>query len=366
MNLKDDNPMSGLDEFQQLFAQAEQSYGKGEYIPVDGYPSFSQMAGIALPRGYFVVDVEDVERFSSGVRMTLISSKGMLPTGRSGQYVSLKIAKDDADSPYISTVKAYFCRYPEAKRWNVWIPAAVAEQCPDLRDAQAGARLLASRPMGEFGYNDLRDGRRVVGVCRPSTVAPFLAMADGIAKGRYDFCMEVHCVGTDKDVRQWAETTPGQGVAWHWHAEGALPSAMLHYRVGDSVFVALYDANDVNGEMVKAIDAERKFVRCERCYPATQALDVSRICHVKVRCFAGEYTIVGVKGQRLVDALERAHIAVQSRCLDGQCGWCKCRLLSGAVDVLPHDAMRAADKVNGSIHACAVLLKEDIEIAIDY
>lgn len=82
--------------------------------------------------------------------------------------------------------------------------------------------------------------------------------------------------------------------------------------------------------------------------------------------FRGEtYEITCREGERLSDAFLGAGIPSEIRCSDGECGYCRCRLLDGEVSSLTSEDKRtAADRIYGYIHPCSVTPVSDITVEV--
>jgi ferredoxin len=64
-------------------------------------------------------------------------------------------------------------------------------------------------------------------------------------------------------------------------------------------------------------------------------------------------------------AMERANLAPPSECRSGECGYCRARLISGDVYIVPDgDGRRVADKHYGYVHACASYPLSNLEVTI--
>jgi ferredoxin len=75
--------------------------------------------------------------------------------------------------------------------------------------------------------------------------------------------------------------------------------------------------------------------------------------------------IPAVAGETALVAMERANLAPPSQCRSGECGFCRSRLVSGDVYVVPDgDGRRAADKKLGFIHPCSSYPVSDLELNV--
>ena len=70
-------------------------------------------------------------------------------------------------------------------------------------------------------------------------------------------------------------------------------------------------------------------------------------------------------GQSLMDAMERSGVGASFRCRSGECGWCRTRLISGEVYVVPaSDGRPEGDRANGWIHPCGTFPLSDVTLEL--
>lgn len=69
--------------------------------------------------------------------------------------------------------------------------------------------------------------------------------------------------------------------------------------------------------------------------------------------------------ETVLTALERAGLAPPSLCRSGECGWCRSKLVSGEVFVVPDgDGRRLADRRFGWIHPCSSYPLGNLELRV--
>ena len=361
MNLEDNNPMSGMEQFMQLFADAERFYMQGEATPLEACPPLNKVADVAVPKGYFATRVAEIHRETGYCTLCLVR-EGPLPVGKSGQYTSLKVVRTVDGIAYPGTYAAYLMSAGEAL-WVVYLP-----DTPVLHDYLAGltvgATVEVSRPLGDFGYNPLRDSREVVALCAEDSVAPILSVAIAVALGKYPCRLTVHCYGPFgqymRDLLDNAADT-GTGVGVVYHDDSAAPA----YTRGNTVMVAVGKGSAYLYDLAVSMTDDPKYLRVVRC-AEDEPRPYGAPCVVRVHCFDGDHVLDARVGECLVDVLECSRVAVETRCRNGECGWCRVRVVQGDYDSLPHAKPRQADVMYGYVHACRVILKGDMEIAIEY
>ena len=212
-----------------------------------------------------------------------------------------------------------------------------------------GKRLTGISFEGNFFYSRLRDGNRICVL----TDYNALPVIHSIASKNCDTEMTVYIFG--KDVRSFRNLnlTP--------------VSQLPDFENTCSIYICGSD------EFCKKIQAE---VSLSGCTPvslrilslgAKEENPLSQTVHkCKVICKGKEYEIRCIEGEKLLRALENADVPVNGRCGNGECGYCRSRLLEGKVRQLTHmnDRRTAADVIYGYIHPCCVTPESDITIEI--
>lgn len=206
---------------------------------------------------------------------------------------------------------------------------------------------------GKMTYSGIRDKRRVA------------VITDGIALP----CARSLAEGIKKEYQ-------GSFVSLYYRADGAFSRAVLC----DTSEIEVSELSDkgisADGDTSVFICGKTDF--CEKIAEmfSFTNLRIHRFDTIreyksesrhKVRViFRGEKTELDCfEGVRLSSALLGAGIPSEIRCSDGECGYCRCRLLSGDIKLLTaSDKRQAADIKYGYIHPCSVTPVTDIEIEL--
>ncbi len=118
----------------------------------------------------------------------------------------------------------------------------------------------------------------------------------------------------------------------------------------------------------KYADYFKKRYRNIRCHPVNtvREYDGGMNHTVKVLYRGDTFDTICREGERLSTALMRAGIPADIRCSDGECGYCRCRLLSGETNSLicTGDKRTGADVKYGYIHPCSVTPASDISVEL--
>ena len=354
MKLKDNDPFNGMQEFQETFVKAENIYNSGAYAPLDPYPSLSKTANKSLPRGYFTVTVEKKVERDGFVVLTLVG--GELPVGRSGQYTSIKVSKKGG---YASSFPAYFVNYPSSDAWKVFIPKQ--EELTDfVNSVVEGGELSVTRPRGDYGYNVFRDAKKAYALVTEDTVAPVLSMLDGIKKGKYDFDLTVNFFGKIDPYLASELGKVGGKVNYYDSVKDCLPD----YKGYETVYAPISSQKEVNA-LARSLTAEPKYLREIVLFEPIKKIENAKECKIVVHAFDNEYVLSARQGEKLIDVLERSNVKIESRCRNGECGWCRVLVKKGSVSTAGSKP-RAADTTFGYVHACRAVINGDLEIRIDY
>ena len=261
-----------------------------------------------------------------------------------------------------------------------------------LDNWEAGTRVVASGPLGDFTYEPLRDAKTVIGIAGGSGITPFYAFARAIAEGDEDFDLILLYGSRTKadavfapEIVEIAKTTPRVKLVQVLSdekkkgcASGFITAKLIRKYAPEgedySVFLcgpqAMY--RFVDKELEK-LGLRKKFIRHEvfgeyfhpeedEAYPKEAPKGPFT---VKVRQCGKEYTISCAAGTSLLRAMEAAGIVAPSDCRSGKCGYCHSRLVSGDVYVPEAvDGRRMGDKDYGYIHPCITFPLSDVEIEV--
>ena len=92
---------------------------------------------------------------------------------------------------------------------------------------------------------------------------------------------------------------------------------------------------------------------------------LNKFYQLKVNYFGGNTQIIANSNDSILVSLEKSGIIAPSKCRSGECGFCRSKLISGEVFIVPDgDGRRAADKKLGFIHICSSYPISDLEIEL--
>jgi ferredoxin-NADP reductase len=324
------------------------------------------------------------------------SGTSTLPPFRAGQYLSLKTTVNGTGitRPYSLSSAPYEARgeggfYEITLRrvedgfltpyaWDCW---------------QAGTTLVSSGPTGTFYYEPLRDARKIVGLAGGTGITAFRSMARQIAYGDLDaellllYGSDVEDILFYDELQQLERDADGKLRVVHvlsceplslQGCEQGFISADLMRKYADvensSFFAcgpqAMYRFLD--DELAKLNVSPRRARRepfgqvhdVASCpgYPAQTADQTFKLA---VHVGGASHETSARAAESLLVAMERANLAPPSQCRSGECGFCRSRLESGDVFVVPDgDGRRAADRTYGFVHPCSSFPLSDVELDV--
>ncbi|MDD4120501.1 MAG: iron-sulfur cluster-binding domain-containing protein [Clostridia bacterium] len=313
---------------------------------------------------------------------------------RAGQYVSLRLRIGDSvfTRPYSissspnDSLKGFYSisiKGTDEGFFSKWA----------LDNWKEGDSIEVSSPEGNFYYEPIRDARFVTGICGGSGVTPFLSMAKAIAEGEEDFnltllygsCKECDILFKNEFERLEKLANGKLKIVYVLSDEkkdnfenGFITSTLIKkYSAKDSpysVFIcgpqAMY--NFVSKE-ISSLNIPQKYVRRElfgevkriemvNGYPVEH---LNKFYQLKVNYFGGNTQIIANSNDSILVSLEKSGIIAPSKCRSGECGFCRSKLISGEVFIVPDgDGRRAADKKLGFIHICSSYPISDLEIEL--
>ncbi len=246
-----------------------------------------------------------------------------------------------------------------------------------------GTAVKTSAPEGNFYYEPLRDAKTVVGIAGGCGITPFLSLAGAIVDGAEDAEL-VLLYGCRKEeeilfknkfawIQAKCQKVKVVYVLSDSDEEGfehGFISAELIKKYAPSIYSVFVCGP---GEMYQFVAEELKKLHLEKKYIRFELFEANTIDAGKTETFSCRASVSGAEtkviscrsDESVLVALERAGIRAPSRCRSGECGFCRCRLVSGDVFIPPEtDGRRKADLKFGYLHPCCSYPKGDIEIRL--
>lgn len=321
------------------------------------------------------------------------STKKALPFFRAGQYLSIKTSVDGTSitRPYTissspNDTLAGFYEITLRKKEGGFLTGYAFSSWKE------GTRLTASSPSGFFYHERLRDSADILALAGGSGITPFRSMLKDIIENNRNLRITL-IYGTRSpddiifgaELRELSKKAP-EKIAVHvvcsepdscWEGPtGFLNAECIRNIAGDlkdkTVFICgpqlMYSMLE---NELKTFGLPARRIRREVMgeiadvtgipgYPNELA---SKTFTITVRSKGSRKDIPALATETVLVALERAKFAPPSQCRSGECGWCRTRLIRGAVFVNPeNDGRRAADTGYGYFHPCSSYPVSDIEI----
>ena len=367
----------------------------------NGPDPVNQLAEQLHPGRQYLTIAEVVDETHSTRSFKLVadparSANGLAPF-RAGQYLSLKVVVDGASitRPY-SIASAPYEALDREGHYQITI-----RREPDgflthhIWDHwAAGTRIESSGPCGTFYYEPLRDAPQITGLAGGSGATPFRSMAREIAYGGLDAELLLLYGSSDEDdivfyeeFKALEEEAPDKVQVVHVLScdEVSLAGCEQGFITADTIrkyadlerssfFVcgpqAMYSFVE---QELATLGLPRRRIRREvfgtpkdiRQSPGYPQEAGDRVHQVTVQIGGARTQVPAQASEPVLVALERANLRPPSQCRSGECGFCRARLVSGKVYILPDsDGRRAADKKFGYLHPCAAYPLSDLEISI--
>ena len=241
-----------------------------------------------------------------------------------------------------------------------------------------GTKVNVSDPIGTFTYEPLRDEKQVIAIAGGSGITPFVSLAHAVADGDEDCELVIlYSCHTKDDVLFKEELDRLQSscdkikvVYVISSEEGHINADIIKkYATKEpfSVFVCgpqrMYTG--INEEL-KKFNLKRKHIRFEAHEENIVSTNSkTSMCMITVLCRGSKISFEGMCDKTILRNLEENHITPPTRCRNGECGFCRSRLISGEVYVSENiDKRRKADIDHGYIHPCCTYPVGDIVIEV--
>lgn len=262
-----------------------------------------------------------------------------------------------------------------------------------LNTWRKGTEIIASAPFGQFYHQQIRDAKKIIGICDNFGVSPFLSMAEAVADGSlnsdltliYSARKQNETIMAER-LNELAENNSHFRVVYVFSDEhifkcerGFVTKSLIEKYATSakySIFVSgtqtLY--NRVAPQIAE-LKLENKYIRFASNgqieNPAVlpdfpqDAKDKTFLC--KVMHNGKNIATVPCKAtETLLVSLERDGVGVPSLCRSGECGFCRSKLLKGNVFIPSGiDSRRLADSSHGVIHPCCSYPMSDLTIVLN-
>lgn len=320
--------------------------------------------------------------------------EGQLPVFQSGQYASfrLKIEKSILTRPY-SISSAPWEALGENGFFEITVRRNRSYLVPDylFDQVKVGDVLDGSLAFGSFYWEPLRDSKNIVALAGGSGIAPFHSMAKEIAYGKMKDCRltilygsmkandivlkdELDRIAADCDRVKIVHVLSDEP---DWPGEkGFLSREIIEKYAGDDPTYFFCGPFPMYRFVAKTMEEMSVARRRFRCDVINNPADVTLLPGYPEGAEERTYQITVLRGvqqdvitasgrESVAVALERAAIAVDTHCRNGECGFCRSQLVSGDVFVSPlGDGRRLMDKEMGWFHPCSSWPLSDLTIRI--
>lgn len=341
---------------------------------------------------FTVVSIKDVSPTAKTFRLESVD--GHIPVFQCGQYINLRFKIGNSvltrpysisSAPYEARSKKPFVEFTVRRNRSYFIPDYLFEQ------VKVGDQLDGNMPFGTFYWEPLRDTKSIVAIAGGSGITPFYSMAKEIAHGKMKQCKLTILYGSvksndivlKKELDEICDICPNVKVVHvlsddeSWTGEkGFITRELIEkYSLPDCTYMFCGP-----GIMLKILTKALEDMNVPKNRLRHDVLinptDVTKIPGYPVGTEKKSFKITVVRGvhtdvidanaaEPVAVALERAGIAVDTHCRNGECGFCRSQLLKGDIFVSPiGDGRRMMDKEMGWFHACASWPLTDLKIKI--
>jgi len=319
-----------------------------------------------------------------------------LPPYRAGQYLSLEFV---VQGVRVSRPYSICCSPTEARQENFYeLTVRRREEgfvAPHIWEQwRPGTRVSSSGPLGQFGWEPLRDRQKLVFLAGGCGITPFRSMwrelraahpeisctiLYGAARPEeFIFRQELESLAAELPGRFRVclvaeEPDPGWGGL-----TGLLTGERIRELAGNGLDKTFYVCGPPGlyrflQEELEPFELPPGALRLEPCgetedlsaQPGYPGAPGDGVFTVKVHRGEGICNIPARAFESVLVALERAGLAPPAQCRSGSCGYCRSGILDGRIYVLPgSDGRREADRKLGHFHPCSSYPLTDLEIRV--
>jgi glycine betaine catabolism B len=325
---------------------------------------------------------------ASAKSIKLVSENECLPPFQAGQYINIFV-----ETGGIRTSRPYSIASSPTQIGHYEITIRRVEDGFVsnylLDELKPGDKLSSSSPSGNFHYNPLFHGDKLVFIAGGSGITPFMSIIreladknlgrrlhlfygsrvedDVIYKSELDRIAAIHRNFTwDLVISEPAPSFNGlqgfvnaalikeklAGLDWTFYICG--PEAMYNFCLPELTKLSI-PARKIRVEVMGA----PKNIAVHPGWP--QNVKVGDVSKVVIK---GKKTISALASEPLMISLEREGVVIPALCRSGECSLCRTKLLSGKVYQPNGVKLRKSDRTFGYIHPCMAYPITDIEILL--
>ncbi len=349
-----------INNFKNLIPYRIQKIKEAEAAPLPESYGVNKLSEKLHPKTQQLV-ISSARMLNERIRiLDLTSASGEVAFFRAGQGVNVKADSHRTFFPISSL--------PGEKNYRIMVFSDAEDRVSEFLFRQPeGTIVETSGPEGLFYYSALRDRKDLVFVCDVYGCAPVLSISGELAGT--DKAVRIILLNSDKGfngVELFNQKADNIRVE---SAENTKEICKELSLLGDNcnLFVSGCEefCTDINN-FIKSSDPNQVRVRFNVVFlKESVPSEKTYKCKVIYRNEAFEFECSDK--ETLLSALERNNIPTQSKCKVGECGYCRCKLLSGETEVsgfVDIDSRREADKKYGFIHPCRTIIKSDVVVAI--
>ncbi len=331
---------------------------------------------------------EIIEETESAKTLRLVSTTGLLPVFRAGQYINLFV-----ETAGVKTSRPYSIASPPGKPYydiTVRRKKGGFVSTYLLDDTRAGDVLESTGPSGSFYHESLTDGSDLVFLAGGSGVTPFASMMREVVEnglplrihllygsrdpGDIIYRKELAQLGAENDNIDVDFIISEPSEEWGGLC-GFIDADMISGTIGQVEGRTFYICGPAEmypfceGALaslgVKGVRAKKESygppddVTAEEGWPGVDPETEFEVVEERTGT-----TFRARAGEPLLNSMERAGLVVEAVCRSGECTVCRTRLVSGDIFAPPRVLRRWADEHFGYIHPCMSYPVSDIRIRL--
>ncbi len=284
----------------------------------------------------------------------LVPADGRKIWFKAGQFIALKL--EDEVSEF--SVSLPVMSVPGESRVLVCVNNSL--NCRAYREIKkaVGKDIRCLSFEGNFGYNSLRDGNNVSIYTDVYGIATVVSIVNSVKQKSENIAFSIIYCDESGEFPLCGEVEKSADISLR-----CVPKIIMTESKNETaVFVCGSAA--FCGEIRSKLDSSSK---CRILVIENISEPVGEKEYLCKVIYRGEtFQVFCREGERLSDALEKEKMPIKVKCADGECGYCRSRLICGEVRLIDgaSDRRTMADKKYGYIHPCCVTPVCDLTIEI--
>ena len=232
-----------------------------------------------------------------------------------------------------------------------------------------GKEVSMESNMGHLKIVDAIDSKNIVMIAGGIGITPFISMLKYIKKEKLNYNIRLYyAVNSQEDLifKQELDELISSNINIRYFVKDYIDEDSLKFE--EDITYLICGSAGLNGYIrgiLAKLGIRQGRIRSECFSPMQNDFEDKE---VKITVLQGELTtVIPAKcNESIATSLEKAGIAIHTKCRSGFCGYCRAKVISGGYDIrVPIESRRREDIASNYVYSCSTYPKTDMVIRIN-